>query len=320
MDNSDQAPQARAIMRADLRIIKGKKVKELRSEGLLPVQLYGEGIESRALQVSLADFEKAYGETGEANLLDLQIGDTIRQVYIKNLHFSNGSQIPIHADFYYIASNQVDDIPYQIGSTGKKPVQRRQLLKLGFAGLSIMLLFSIGAGIYWKHVNHQKTSTITHSQKVLGIKSQNESAKQPVRLRVPAINLDANIQHVGVNASGEMDVPSNAVDVGWFHPGPSPGEKGSAVIAGHFDSENGQKGVFNNLDKLKTGDKLIVEDGDGKLTTFIVRGKRMYDPGYADEVFSKNGAAHLNLITCDGVWDDTQKSYSKRLVVFADVQ
>jgi hypothetical protein len=32
-----------------------------------------------------------------------------------------------------------------------------------------------------------------------------------------------------------------------------------------------------------------------------------------------NDKAHLNLITCDGVWDVTKKSYSKRLVVFADI-
>lgn len=116
-----------------------------------------------------------------------------------------------------------------------------------------------------------------------------------------------------------MAVPSNIVDVGWFNLGPRPGEKGSAVIAGHFDGENGEAGVFANLDNLKVGDKLYIEDDKGTTTSFMVRESRMYNPGYADDVFSSSDGAHLNLVTCDGVWDGVKKSYSKRLVVFADI-
>jgi len=73
------------------------------------------------------------------------------------------------------------------------------------------------------------------------------------------------------------------------------------------------------LYKLKKGDRLYIEDGKGKSLAFVVQESRTYDPGYADDVFSRNDGAHLNLITCDGVWDGTKKSYSKRLVVFADI-
>jgi hypothetical protein len=45
-----------------------------------------------------------------------------------------------------------------------------------------------------------------------------------------------------------------------------------------------------------------------------------FDPSAdATAVFiSNDGSSHLNLITCDGVWDKQAKQYSKRLVVFAD--
>jgi len=36
------------------------------------------------------------------------------------------------------------------------------------------------------------------------------------------------------------------------------------------------------------------------------------------ETASSDAKAHLNLITCEGVWDKVSKSYSKRLVVFTD--
>lgn len=137
----------------------------------------------------------------------------------------------------------------------------------------------------------------------------------PVRLTIPAINVNTVIQYVGVDLNGQMEVPSNATDVGWFKIGPRPGEIGSAVIAGHFDGKNGEAAVFFNLYKLKPGDKLYVEDDKGTSTTFVVRESHIYSPGYADDVFSRNDGTYLNLITCDGVWDGAKKSYNERLVV-----
>lgn len=147
--------------------------------------------------------------------------------------------------------------------------------------------------------------------------SQRQDPELPVRLLIPAINVNARIQDVGVALNGEMEVPNNAIDVGWFKIGSRPGEVGSAVVAGHIDGESGEVGVFANLYKLKEGDLLYIEDDKGTSITFVVRKKLIFDPGYADEVFSRNDGAHLNLITCDGLWDGVKKSYSKRLVVFS---
>lgn len=142
----------------------------------------------------------------------------------------------------------------------------------------------------------------------------------PVHLAIPKINVNASIQQVGVTPKGEMDVPNNAIDVGWFKLGPRPGEKGSAVIDGHFDNVNGEAAVFFNLYKLKKGDKVYVQDGKGTSVVFAVRESRLYDPGLAGEVFNSSDSAHLNLITCDGVWDGVKKNYTKRLVVFTDIE
>ncbi len=183
---------------------------------------------------------------------------------------------------------------------------RRPLLIIVFVVFSLFLLFYLPQGLVFQR-------SVPQSQIV------SVSTGLPVRLTIPVININAAIQLLGVTQAGEMEVPSNAFDVGWFKLGPRPGEKGSAVISGHFNGENGQAGVFFNLYKLNKGDKLFVEDDKGKTITFVVREKRTYDPGYADEVFSRNDSAYLNLVTCDGVWDGVKKSYSKRLVVFADI-
>lgn len=142
----------------------------------------------------------------------------------------------------------------------------------------------------------------------------------PMRLIIPEINIDANIQRLGVTSNGDMEVPNNSVDAGWFDLGPQPGEKGSAIIAGHVDTKDDAIGVFANLYKLKKGNKLYIENSKGMLTTFVVRESRTYDPGRANDVFISSDSAHLNLITCDGSWDAIKGSYNKRLVIFADYE
>jgi LPXTG-site transpeptidase (sortase) family protein len=140
-----------------------------------------------------------------------------------------------------------------------------------------------------------------------------------VRLIIPLLNVDALIQQVGVTPDGEMATPSNTVDVGWFKHGTPPGKKGSAVISGHFNGADNTPGVFANLHKLKEGDLLYIENSDGNKVTFVVTAKQLFDPGYADHVFSSNTGTYLNLITCDGVFDETTNSYTKRLIVFTQI-
>ena len=79
-------------------------------------------------------------------------------------------------------------------------------------------------------------------------------------------------------------------------------------------------GVFSNLYELRTGDKLSIVNDKGETINFVVREVRSYDPvADATAVFtSTDGGAHLNLITCEGVWKQAQLSYTQRLVVFTD--
>jgi LPXTG-site transpeptidase (sortase) family protein len=142
----------------------------------------------------------------------------------------------------------------------------------------------------------------------------------PVRLAIPAINIDAAIEDVGLTPQGTMGVPAGPTSTAWFDLGPRPGENGSAVIAGHEGWKDGVRAIFDDLYKLRAGDKIYVESEQNTVITFVVRGAQTYDQdGNAENVFNSNdGKAHLNLITCEGTWNAVQKSYSNRLVVFAD--
>jgi LPXTG-site transpeptidase (sortase) family protein len=143
----------------------------------------------------------------------------------------------------------------------------------------------------------------------------------PIRLIIPKINVDTAIEYVSITSDGEMGVPEGPDNVAWFELGPRPGEIGSAVMAGHYGPwKDGRRSVFDNLNKLKEGDKLYVEDDKGMIISFVVRESRRYDPkADASNVFySNDGKSHLNLVTCEGVWDQVSQNYSQRLVVFAE--
>ena len=142
----------------------------------------------------------------------------------------------------------------------------------------------------------------------------------PVRLKIPGINVDSVIESVGLTPEGAMGVPKDPNNAAWYNLGPHPGDNGSAVMSGHVNWYYGAKGVFEKLSKLKPGDKIEVLDDKGAVISFVVRESRSFDAAADanDVFFSKDGKAHLNLITCEGVWNKLAKQYSKRLVVFAD--
>lgn len=142
----------------------------------------------------------------------------------------------------------------------------------------------------------------------------------PVRLKIPVIGVDSAIEDALITPDGRMDVPVGSVNVAWFSLGPHPGQVGSAVIGGHFGINNGIPFVFYNLDKLKGGDKVYIVNDKGDTLAFVVRSIKSFDRNAdATTVFtSQDGLAHLNLITCEGTWNQINGSYPSRLVIFTD--
>ena len=157
--------------------------------------------------------------------------------------------------------------------------------------------------------------SLTENQKII-----NTDFRIPIHIKIPSIDVDATIESVGITKTGILDVPKISTDVGWYQYGTRPGEKGSAVIDGHSGTMNGIPAVFDSLYKLKIGDIIYIENGNGDTIGFVVRAFQSYDKNdNTAEVFdSVDGQSHLNLITCEPAWNEIQKSYFKRLVVFTD--
>ena len=144
------------------------------------------------------------------------------------------------------------------------------------------------------------------------------SSSLPSRLIIPSLNINANIQYVGVNAKGNMMAPDNFTDVSWYKYGAVPGNVGSAVLAGHVDNGLGLDGVFKHLTDLKVNDDVYIEERDGTKLHFKVSDIEVYPYNSVptNTLFAQNDAARLNLITCDGSWVSGQDTYDHRIVIY----
>lgn len=145
------------------------------------------------------------------------------------------------------------------------------------------------------------------------------SGIQPTSLQIPAIDLEAQVQHLGMTENGEMAVPDNIEDVSWFSPGYEPGENGRAVIAGHVDGVDGPA-IFWDLSKLQLGDEVVVQDKDRTLT-FKVHTMESVPLDLADvsQVFGYTSSPELVLITCSGTYDFDRGTREERLIVYASL-
>lgn len=142
----------------------------------------------------------------------------------------------------------------------------------------------------------------------------------PVRLKIPVIGVDSAIEDALITPDGRMDVPIGSKNVAWFALGPHPGQQGSAVIGGHYGIKNGVPFVFYKLDNLKVGDNIYIIDDKNDTLSFVIRSIKLFNrDADATAVFtSGDGLAHLNLITCEGVWNQVNGSYPERRVIFTD--
>lgn len=173
----------------------------------------------------------------------------------------------------------------------------------------------------WKFPTVKFPSTGSTQIAVSGLRdTESVTNGAPVRLKIPVIGVDSAIEDAFITPDGRMDVPLGSVNVAWFALGPHPGQKGSAVIGGHFGIKNNIPFVFYKLNELKIGDKVYVVDDKGNNIAFKVQSIKSFGRNDdATTVFtSEDGLAHLNLITCEGIWNRVNNSYPQRLVVFTD--
>ncbi|MEU6004650.1 class F sortase [Streptomyces sp. NPDC047453] len=141
----------------------------------------------------------------------------------------------------------------------------------------------------------------------------------PLRIRIPSIRIDAPLTGLALTKSGSLNAPpaDNKNLAGWYEAGTTPGERGTAIVAGHVDNAQGPA-VFYNLGALKKGSTIEVDRRDGGVAVFTVDAIEVYEAkDFPDEkVYGAAKRPELRVITCGGGYSKTT-GYRGNVVVFA---
>lgn len=116
----------RAVIQASPRTVLGKKVKQLRRNGLLPANVYGRAIPSQALEIDAREFSRNIKATGLRSMFELNIAGepAPRYVIIRGMTRKGGTGEPIHLDFFQVDPNRpiIANVPIHL--VGESPAVR----------------------------------------------------------------------------------------------------------------------------------------------------------------------------------------------------
>jgi large subunit ribosomal protein L25 len=102
--STDLLPGMKALrLEANRRMVTGRKVKNLRNDGVIPATIYGKTTKPISVQTSAEEFVRTYGQTGETGLIHLTVDGEDHPVLVKNVQLDPVSSLPIHIEFHQVS-------------------------------------------------------------------------------------------------------------------------------------------------------------------------------------------------------------------------
>jgi len=106
---------------ADQRTLTGRKVKQLRRQGIIPANLFGKKIDSVAIQVDAKQFKKLYDEVGETGIVDVIVGDKSYPSLITGTAVDPVTGATLHIDFHNVSLKEKVTATIPMELTGESP-------------------------------------------------------------------------------------------------------------------------------------------------------------------------------------------------------
>jgi Sortase domain len=142
----------------------------------------------------------------------------------------------------------------------------------------------------------------------------------PTRLVIPALDVDARVDDVGVQDDGAMVIPAAPTSVGWYRYGSAPSDRaGNTVIAGHVATREDGPGALAPLRDATPGMRVTVTTADGERHDYEVVGREAIVKKAlpVDELFARDGRPLLVLITCGGEYLPELRTHRDNVIVTA---
>ena len=114
------------------RTVHGKKVRQLRHEGIVPGVVYGPGIEPAAIQVDQVLMARVYAAAGKHAPVHLTIGTKKRIAMIKDVEIDNVKRRINHVSFHAVRQNEPveAEVPIHLVGEGESEAEKAGLIVL----------------------------------------------------------------------------------------------------------------------------------------------------------------------------------------------
>jgi hypothetical protein len=137
----------------------------------------------------------------------------------------------------------------------------------------------------------------------------------PRQVRIEGLGA-ADVDPVGVDRDGRLDVPADPRRLGWWIGAARPGDaQGTVLVAGHVDTADEGRGALFRLESLPMGTAVEVTTA-GQVFRYRVTARRSYaKTRLPADLFTTGGPPRLVLVTCGGRF--REGAYDSNVVVFA---
>ena len=113
-------------LKAEKREIVGSKVHALRTQGLVPAELYGHGKQNEHVTVNAKEFAKVLKEAGESTVITLVIGKEKTPALIHDVNIDPISDAIMHVDFYAVNMNEEIETEVAFEFIGEAPAVKAE--------------------------------------------------------------------------------------------------------------------------------------------------------------------------------------------------
>ena len=137
----------------------------------------------------------------------------------------------------------------------------------------------------------------------------------PVRVRIPVLKLDYEVQPTGADRYGTMEIYPALEVISWFNISSIPGNPGNAILGGHNTWRGGRSRLFT-LNDMRIGDEMEIFYADGSSLTFRLESVFIYAlrSAPADLIMDCTGVARVTIITCKGPYNRVLGTSDNRIV------